>query len=122
MRNTSNTTGLRNIQRSLVVFMLFVVFGVTGYATLGDGKSKKKSSKKSFLSNRTQTAGTFSLKSGYSFRGNMVVNTNSEMKYINLNSTITKQKGNITYTVPLKKKVILPRVKIELGNRQLKRN
>jgi hypothetical protein len=78
--------------------------------------------KKSLLSNKTVKPGSFSLKSGYTYRGNQVINTNQETKYIRLNTTVTMQKGNTTYIVPLKKKVLLQNVKLDIGNRQLKRN
>ncbi len=105
--------------------MLIGIIAVASFATLGDGKIKsvKEGPKKSLLSNKsTITPGTFSLKSGYTYRGNQVINPNSEPKSIRLNTVVTLQKGNITYTVPLKKNVILDKVKIDISNRQLRRN
>ncbi|HRF18024.1 MAG TPA: hypothetical protein PK977_07640, partial [Chitinophagaceae bacterium] len=68
------------------------------------------------------TSGSFSLRSGYSYRGNQVINAGAEKRYINLNATVKVQKGNTTYIVPLKKKVVVANVKIDLGNRSLQRN
>jgi len=110
------------IGRKLAVIVLLAVSAAGAFATLGDGKKRAGSSKSSLLSyNPATKPGSFSLRSGYLYRGNEVINT-SEKKYIRLNTTVTMQKGNTTYIVPLKKKVILPNVKIDIGNRQLKRN
>ncbi|OSZ80414.1 hypothetical protein CAP36_03940 [Chitinophagaceae bacterium IBVUCB2] len=114
----------RMLSRKLTVILLLAVSAFAAYATLGDGKSKASATpKKSLLSNKaTVVPGSFSLKSGYTYRGNQVIKTNSENKYISLNTVVTTQRGNTVYIVPLKKKVILNNVKIDIGNRQLKRN
>ncbi len=109
--------------RKLAVLILLVVSAVATFATLGDGRTKPNSSKTSLLSNRTSLkAGSFSLKSGYNFRGSKVINTTGEKVYINLNTVVTLRKGNTTYIVPLKKKIVFDKVKIDIGNRQFQRN
>jgi len=111
------------IVRKLSVLLLIVVSAAASFATLGDGKSSKSStSKNSLLSSRTIKPGSFSLRSGYTYRGNQVINAQPQKQYISFNTTVTYQKGNATYIVPLKKKVILNNVKLEIGNRQLRRN
>lgn len=112
------------VGKKLSVIALMAISAIAAYATLGDGKSKASATpKKSLLSNKaTVVPGSFSLKSGYTYRGNQVIKTNAENKYISLNTVVTTQRGNTVYIVPLKKKVILSNVKIEFGNRQLKRN
>ena len=114
----------RIIGGKLAAMLLLAVCGIAGYAALGDGNSKSSViPKKSLLSNKASAApGSFSLKSGYTYRGNSVLTTKNESNFINFNTVVTTQKGNTVYIVPLKKKVILNNVKIELGNRQLKRN
>lgn len=106
--------------RKLAIFGLIAVSAVASFATLGDGRIKKDKPSRSLLTNKTQT-NSFSLRSGYTFRGNEVINTQTP-RYINLNTTMTYQRGNTTYVLPLKKKVLIDNVKIELGNRQLRRN
>ena len=106
--------------KKLAIFVLLAITTFGAFATLGDGKVKKSSSRSSLLSNKSYRPGSFSLKSGYSYRGNEIFN--SKEKFIRLNTTVTMQKGSTTYTVPLKKKVILQNVKIDIGNRQFKRN
>lgn len=122
MSYTKLTIG-RIVSRKLAVILLLVISAAGAYATLGDGKSKSGLPKSSLLSNKTLLKqGSFSLKSGYSFRGNQVINFNTGKKYIQLNTVVTVQKGNISYIVPLKKKAILNNVKIDISNRQLRRN
>lgn len=101
--------------------LLIAMSAVASFATLGEGNKKSGRSTASLLSSRTNKPGSFSLRSGYTYRGNQVINSQSATKYLNLNTTVTYQKGNTTYIVPLKKKVALSNVKIELGNQQLRR-
>lgn len=108
--------------KKLAVTLLVAFSAIASFATLGDGKKKSTSSKTSILSSKSNSAGSFTLRSGYTYRGNQVINTKKQTSYISLNTVVTYQKGNTTYIVPLKKKVILSNVKIELGNRQLRRN
>lgn len=121
MTHPKLTILFKMLSRKLAVMILLAV-SAGAFATLGDGKKKSSSSKSSLLSYKPLAKpGSFSLRSGYTYRGNEVINT-SEKKYIRLNTTVTLQKGNTTYIVPLKKKVILQNVKIDIGNRQFKRN
>ena len=114
---------MRIISRKMAVITLIAVSAIASFATLGDGKSKSTSSKTSLLSNRTATKpGAFSLRSGYTYRGTKVINNTTDKKYINLNTVVTVQKGKTTFIVPLKKKVVFDKVKIDIGNRQFKRN
>lgn len=112
----------RILGRKLTVIALLFLSAVA-FATLGEGRPKSTVPNSSLLSNKTTiNPGIFSLKSGYTFRGNKVINNNSEKRFIRLNTAVTVQKGNVTYIVPLKKKAILDNVKIDISNRQLRRN
>jgi len=92
------------------------------YATLGDGNKKTDKPKTKILSGRTTSKpGSFSLKSGYNYRGNSVINTETNKRTIRLNTVVTVQKGRTTFIVPLKKNVVLNKVKLDLGNRQFQR-
>lgn len=110
------------IGRKLAVILLIAVSAFASFATLGEGNKKSGRSTSSLLSSRTTKPGSFTLRSGYTYRGNQVITAQTQKKYINLNTTVTYQKGNTTYIVPLKKKVVLSNVKIDLGNRQLRKN
>ena len=103
---------LKLAKKKLAISALLLVSAIGAFATLGEGSTKGKSSNshKSLLSNKTMiTPGTFTLKSGYNFRGSQVINFESD-RYINLNTVVTYQKGNTTYVMPLKKKVLLDKV------------
>lgn len=50
----------------------------------------------------------FSLGSQMSFRGEKVINNNAN--YINFNTSITYQKGQNSYIVPFRKKVVINRI------------
>lgn len=115
IRNTINFhTALR-----LVVLTIFLTVTVGAFASLGDGKKKSTVSVKKLLSSRTQTFnGNFSLRSGYNFRGNTVLQ--SEQKVIRINTNISVGKGNSGFTLPLRRQSIIPQLKLELGNRSLR--
>jgi hypothetical protein len=112
----------RVVGRKLSVIVLLAVSAAGTFAALGDGRKKSSSNApKSLMSARTAAKpGYFSLKSGYTYRGNQVIST--DKRYINLNTVVNIQKGRTTYIIPLKKKVLVSNIKIELGNRQFKRN
>jgi len=94
--------------RKIAILSLLAASTIGAFATLGTtGRNKKTKSGKSLLSIKTSAyTGSFSLRSGYNFRGNQVINT-QENKYINLSTVITYQQGHTTYIMPLKKKVAL---------------
>ncbi len=111
------------IGKKLAVLFLIAVSAVASFASLGDGNKKNDRPKKNLLSNKTvNKQGAFSLRSGYTYRGNQVINTQPERRYIRINTVVNMQKGNTTYIVPLKKKVGVGNIKIDISNRQLKRN
>jgi hypothetical protein len=83
------------------------------FATLGDGKQKRTSGKQSLLTPRpTYNYKQFSLRSTYQYRGSDLLKapipSNNLLKG---SSLVTYQKGNTTYILPMKKKVILDKVK-----------
>ena len=118
----SKFTILKLAGRKLAILLLIAVSAIASFATLGDGKKNSNLSKSALLSSKTIKPGFFTLRSGYTYRGNQVIKPQSQNRFINLSTTITYQKGNTTYILPLKKKMIFNNVKIEIGNRQLRRN
>jgi len=108
-----STVILKPLLKKKLVTALFIGLSVAAFATLGDGGKKTTSvSSKNLLSSRSTTYNykTFSLKSGYNYRGNSFLTTESKDKFIMLNTVITYQKGNATYILPLKKKLLLNNV------------
>lgn len=107
----------------MATVLLTLFSGMYAYATLGEGRRKSAKRKAELrLSNRVEnTPGTFSLRSGYQFRGSTVLKT-EEKSTIRINSVVSMQKGNQIYTMPLKKNVLVDKVKVTLGNQSLRRN
>lgn len=99
---------------AIIIVLLASTFGA--FATLGDGKGKPR--QKSLLTKPPVflNIGTFSLKSTYDFRGNHIINEEKN-NYLFINTTLTYQKGNTTYIVPLKRKVILDKIKFNPASR-----
>ena len=96
--------------RQFIIVLLLIVSAVGAFATLGDGKLKSDKPLNSLLSDKSTTArGSFSLRSGYNYRGSQVINLKNP-RYISLNTTITYQQGHTTYIVPLKKKIVLDKI------------
>ena len=99
------------LTRKLTMIVLLSV-SFAAFATLGDGKrsTEGKRSSKSLLSTRTSIPdGLFSLKSGFNFKGCQVIQLQKD-QFITLNSLASYQKGNSTYILPLKKKVLLDKI------------
>ena len=99
----------RLLKRKLVTAVLISV-SLAAFATLGDGGGSKKNV-------RNFNSKNFSLKSTYNYRGsnifsNPCTNTNNcATKFITLNTVVTYQKGNSTYILPMKRKILLEKVK-----------
>ena len=95
-----------------VVTAVLLTASIAAFATFGEGGRKDRG--EGLFSNKSRyfTAKSFSLKSNYNYRGSQVFtnNSNSTNRYIVLNTTITYQKGNSTYIMPLKRKVLLDKV------------
>ena len=110
------------MRRKAATLVLLSFLAIGAFATLGDGTSKK-SANKNILSDKSILImhGGFSLKSGYNYRGNNVINPETQETFINLNTVATFQKGNRTYILPIKSKVLLSNVKISVGIPQLNR-
>ncbi len=106
----------------LAVTLLVLFSGVQVYATLGEGRRKSAKRKAQLrLSNRMEnTPGTFSLKSGYQYRGSNVLS--QEKTSIRVNTVVSLQKGNHIYAMPLKKEIWVEKIKVSLGNQSLRRN
>jgi hypothetical protein len=123
MKNFNQTKVQKLISKKTAAFMLLSLFAFGAFATLGDGKRKSELPSISLLTAKTNSKpGNFSLRSGYTYRGSSIINTQTDKRVIRLNTVVTIQKGNTTYILPLKKNVLLGNVKIDIGNRQFKRN
>lgn len=101
-------TKIKHLFKRKLATAVLVTASVAAFATyIDDGGRKIKVSAPEKLS-----AKTFSLKSTYNYRNKSSFNLNNKpSKYIMLNTVVTYQKGNATYILPLKRKVILDKVK-----------
>ena len=115
--NLTSTIIKRLLKRKLATAVL-VTASIAAFATLGDGGKKANTSVVVYNYSKT-----FSLRSNYNFKSINLFNTQKESKkFIMLNTVVTYQRGNATYVMPLKKKVLVDNVKIDLSNRQFRRN
>ena len=94
--------------------MTLVAVSFAAFATLGG--DDKKGSKSFTPAHYNFSARNFSLKTGYNYRSNNLLNTNNP-RIITLNSTAVFQKGNVTYVLPLKRKVLLDKINFNPSNR-----
>jgi hypothetical protein len=105
------------IKSAIIILMAVSTFGA--FATLGDGKKKPAAKTKPILSYKKTFPlnGTFTLKTGYNYKANHLSAAQTKVSVINLNTVVTYQKGNATYMIPAKNKVLLDKVKFGIGVR-----
>ena len=98
------------VKRKLVTILL-VSASIACFATLGDG-GKKSVASKSLLTQKANPYNfkAFSLKSQYNYRGSQPFSMEPDKNFILLNTVVTYQKGNSTYILPMKKKLLLDKV------------
>ena len=103
---------LNSSLKKKIVTAVFITASVAAFAALGDGKNEggKKSQKTLLSKPNTYNFKTFSLKTRFNYRGGTIL-SNRQDKYITLNTVATYQKGNTTYILPMKKKVLLDKIK-----------
>ncbi|HVG14587.1 MAG TPA: hypothetical protein VM935_06490 [Chitinophagaceae bacterium] len=107
------TLTIRSIYKIKLITALCIIASLAAVASLGDGGKKATSSlpgKRLLSLTAPQNFKYFSLKSGYDYRGNKIFSPIAS-KYILLNTVVTYQKGSTTYILPLRKKVLLEKVK-----------
>ena len=106
--------------KQTILFAAAMIVALAGNASLGLGKKRSSLGSKKILSAKvTGFNGNFSLKSGYSFRGNNIIETKIP-RVIELNTEVTAKKGNLTLTIPLRKQVLVNSIKIGVGNESLR--
>jgi hypothetical protein len=103
---------LNSSLKKKIITAVFITASLASFAALGDGKKDggKKSQKTLLSKPSSYNFKTFSLKPRFNYRGGILFN-NQQDKYITLNTVATYQKGNTTYILPMKKKVLLDKIK-----------
>lgn len=99
-------TKIKRLIKRKIATTLLVIASVAAFATLGDGGGKKGKTPNPDFNNRT-----FSLRTPYNYRSNNLFSNSKPQKFIMLNTVVTYQKGSATYILPLKKKVLLDKIK-----------
>ncbi len=112
-------TILRFVSNKWTAFLACCLLAAVSFATLGDGNKKSSASKSNGLLSSRTSSSSFSLRSGYNFRGAQVIS--NDKKYLSLNTVVTLQKGKTTFVLPLKKKVLINNISLDLGNRQFRK-
>lgn len=103
------------IKRKLATLLL-ITASVAAFATLGDSGGKRRVStsnnKNLLLLTPTYNYKVFSLRTGYNYRGTSVINTTKTAgRYIQLNSVVTFEKGNSIFILPIKKTLLLDKIR-----------
>ncbi|MER3470855.1 MAG: hypothetical protein C4330_05850 [Chitinophagaceae bacterium] len=101
------------LKRKLTTAAL-VMASVAAFATLGDGGSKQKTANKSLLIADYTDFRRFTLRPSYFINNHNPLNVKSE-RFVLMNTVVTFQRGNITYILPMKRKVILDKIKLGTG-------
>lgn len=112
----ASSVNIKKIFRIKIFVIALLTTSVIGafatFSIYSTGKNNDKKHRRALLSQQSSLKpGTFSLKSGYIFRGGQLFTTQAP-KYINLNAVANYQIGNITYVLPLKKKILMGKVSI----------
>jgi hypothetical protein len=106
--NLTATIIKRILKRKLATALL-VSASIAAFATLGDGGHKGIGTTP--IAPKKLSAKNFSLRPmTYNYKSNTIL-ANKPAKFVMMNTVVTFQKGNATYILPLKKKVILDKVK-----------
>ncbi len=103
---TPTSIKLRKLMRQTLVSILMLAVVGLAFASKGGGGEKNKKEvplKTDFTPIRT-TSG-FTLKSGTSFTGSYLLNTQKTSNYVSFNTLITYQKGNSIYVMPYRYKI-----------------
>lgn len=96
----------RLLKRKLATAVL-VTASLAAFATFVDDGGKKGAK----VSSADFAIRNFSLRTPYNYKSNNLFTTSRPQKFIMLNTVVTYQKGNATYILPLKKKVLLDKIK-----------
>ncbi len=98
-------------KKFLTIVMLFCMAQVA-MADRGVGKkSKNKTILNIYTPSTLRSSIVFNLKSGLSYKGSLLNSSEIVANSIVSNSLITYQKGNVTYIIPYKNKIVVPEIK-----------
>lgn len=105
------STTINYLLKRKIATVVLITASIAASATLGDDGGKKAGKTSGMTVERSVSSRSFSLRSNYSnFKGANLFRQ-EEKKFIMLNTVVSYQKGNTTYVQPLKKRVILDKIK-----------
>ena len=96
---------------TIVSAMMVAIVGLA-FASKGGGGDKKSKDKIPLKTEFTpiRTTGTFTLKSGPSYSGSLLLGQEKTKNYLSINTLVTYQKGNSIFIIPYTYKVSSPLV------------
>ena len=103
---TSNKRSRFSATRVVILIALFSTTLAT-FASIGGEKSKSRKGSLSSVFSPIRTSSGFTLKSGFNYRGTMILKEVKTNEAVSYNSLIRYQKGNATYILPNRYKVAL---------------
>ncbi|MFZ9332297.1 MAG: hypothetical protein ACO23W_07600 [Chitinophagaceae bacterium] len=96
---------------------MFIVLTISATAFAIDGIVMKSKSSKSSFSNMKKHL-SLSLRDGFSYRDNKAFGFKRHGNAVMFNNVITYQKGNVTYIIPYKNRVVLNKFKTPVKPQQ----
>ena len=111
------TQKLNHMLKRTIISTAMVGAFALALASSGGGDKKKSETPRDSLFTPIRTTNGFTLKAGPSYTGSRLTSIERNSSYTTYNTVVTYQKGNSTYVMPLKKKVLLDKVKISPSSR-----
>jgi hypothetical protein len=96
-------------KKLLTIALLFGIVQVA-MADRGVGKKRNKTILNIYTPSTLRNSIPFNLKSGLIYKGSLLSSTQTVGNSIMANSLITYQKGNVTYVIPYKHKIVMPEI------------
>jgi hypothetical protein len=101
---------MKTFTKKLLTIALLFGIAQVAMADRGVGKKKNKTILNIYTPSTLRNSIAFNLKSGLSYKGSLLSSTETIGNSIMANSLITYQKGNVTYVIPYKHKIIMPEI------------
>ena len=108
------TATIKHFLLRKVATAVLVTASVAAFATLGNGGGDKKTGHSLLVTDYTDFK-RFTLRPSYLLDHNVNLNTVNN-RFILMNTEVTYQRGNATYILPIKRKVVLDKIKFGTGN------
>lgn len=111
-----NTPIKKSLLKKKLVTLMLLTASCMAFAISGDG-GKKDSKRFNSTTAFSFNSKNFSLKTRYNYRSSDLLSQPSSRNFITLNTTAVFQKGNTTYVLPMKRKVVLDKIKFDPAKR-----